>query len=64
MVEECLFEETKNIFYSKTGIYFKNTNLVTFCVLFVINDKLRVIAKSTLRDFWKKHGDSEQQLKA
>ena len=25
---------------------------------------MRVIAKSTLRDFWKKHADSEQQLKA
>lgn len=26
--------------------------------------ELRVIAKRTLRDFWKKHGDCEQQLKA
>ncbi|MBX0335380.1 type II toxin-antitoxin system HigB family toxin [Pontibacter sp. HSC-14F20] len=25
---------------------------------------MRVIAKRTLRDFWKKHADSEQQLKA
>jgi len=25
---------------------------------------LRVIAKSTLREFWKKHADSEQQLKS
>ncbi|MBS4027854.1 MAG: type II toxin-antitoxin system HigB family toxin [Ignavibacteriales bacterium] len=25
---------------------------------------MRVIAKSTLRDFWKKYSDSEQQLKA
>ena len=25
---------------------------------------MRVIAKSTLREFWKKHADSEQQLKA
>jgi mRNA interferase HigB len=25
---------------------------------------VRVIAKRTLRDFWKKHKDSEQQLKA
>ena len=25
---------------------------------------MRVIAKSTLRDFWEKHSDCEQQLKA
>ncbi|MFD2515976.1 type II toxin-antitoxin system HigB family toxin [Pontibacter locisalis] len=25
---------------------------------------MRVIAKRTLRDFWEKHADSEQQLKA
>lgn len=25
---------------------------------------MRVIAKGTLRDFWEKHADSEQQLKA
>ena len=25
---------------------------------------MRVIAKSTLREFWKKHADSEQQLKS
>lgn len=25
---------------------------------------MRVIAKRTLREFWEKHGDSEQQLKA
>jgi mRNA interferase HigB len=25
---------------------------------------VRVIAKKTLRDFWEKHADSEQQLKA
>ena len=25
---------------------------------------MRIIAKRTLRDFWKKHADSEQQLKA
>ena len=25
---------------------------------------MRVIAKKTLRDFWEKHADSEQQLKA
>ena len=28
------------------------------------NDDLRVIAKKTLRDFWEKHADCEQQLKA
>ena len=25
---------------------------------------MRIIAKRTLRDFWTKHADSEQQLKA
>ena len=34
--------------------------MVTFLYLYI----MRVIAKSTLRDFWIKHGDCEQPLKA
>ena len=40
------------------------TNLVTFCIFEVNNSNLRVIAKRTLRDFWEKHADCEEQLKS
>jgi len=38
--------------------------MVTFIVYLFKDFKLRVIAKRTLRDFWTKHADSEQQLTA
>ncbi|MDB5157481.1 MAG: hypothetical protein JWR50_2188 [Mucilaginibacter sp.] len=34
----------------------------TLC--YICHDTMRVIAKSTLRDFWEKHADCEQQLKS
>ena len=41
------------------------TNLVTF-LLYLQQNKynVRVIAKRTLRDFWEKHADCEEQLKS
>lgn len=39
--------------------------MVTFFVIFALkNNNVRVIAKRTLRDFWKKHADCEAQLKS
>jgi len=39
--------------------------MVTLFFIFELQKKkVRVIAKRTLRDFWEKHADSEQQLKA
>tara|TARA_R110002051_G_scaffold127873_1_gene201478 strand:- start:2331 stop:2666 length:336 start_codon:yes stop_codon:yes gene_type:complete len=39
--------------------------LVTFFIFFATNNyNLRVIAKRTLRDFWGKHADFEEQLKS
>jgi mRNA interferase HigB len=39
--------------------------MVTFSFIFGLQHKeVRVIAKRTLREFWEKHADSEQQLKA
>jgi len=40
------------------------TNMVTFCIFASNFFDLRVIAKRTLRDFWHKHADCEEQLKA
>ncbi len=33
------------------------------CICFLIERMKRIIAKSTLREFWEKHADSEQYLK-
>ena len=39
--------------------------MVTYFYIFVLKKlDLRVIAKRTLRDFWVKHADCEEQLKA
>ncbi len=38
--------------------------MVTFCYICENNHNVRVIAKRTLRNFWEKHADSEDQLKA
>jgi len=41
------------------------TKLVTFFIIFASNNyNVRVIAKRTLRDFWEKHADCEEQLKS
>lgn len=40
----------------------KSYHFGNFFVIFVPKINVRVIAKRTLRDFWKKHADSEQQL--
>ena len=38
--------------------------MVTFSYLCIKYFDLRIIAKKTLREFWVKHSDSEQQLKS
>jgi mRNA interferase HigB len=44
-------------------MFFRFPILGTFRYLYKKTD-LRIIAKKTLKDFWVKHPDSEQQLKA
>lgn len=38
--------------------------MVTFCYICRNKYTVRVIAKRTLRDFWEKHADCEEQLKS
>jgi hypothetical protein len=45
----------------KLELYFPIRELFT---IFDETTVLRVIAKKTLREFWKKHGDCEEQLKS
>jgi mRNA interferase HigB len=45
-------------------IKIKNSLIGNFFVIFDKKERLRVIAKKILRDFWESHADCEQQLKA